>query len=96
MTLTPGEALIWVSPRDEAAACGWWFLLTVFANSEKAAARPGRPGLTSRIATDNSVSVLLGPATSPQTALVVQPVPVQIEGYNEGSMAGYLSPSCFL
>ena len=77
-------------------ACGWWFLLTVFANTEKAAARPGRPGLTSRIPSDCAVSVLLSPAAAPQTALVVQPVPVQIEGYNEGSMAGYLSISCFL
>ena len=35
MALPSREALISVNARGEAAACGWWFLLTVFAISER-------------------------------------------------------------
>ena len=38
----------------------------------KAAARLGGPGLVSKIRTDGSVSMLLGPAVAPQTASVVR------------------------
>ena len=96
MALPSREALISVNARGEAAGVWVVFVPTVLANSEKAAARPGGPGLTSRIPTDCAVTLLLGPVAVPQTPSVVQPVPVQIEGYNEGSVARYLSISRFL